>query len=654
MERREELERNLARMNKECWEEVKQRLPEYLLNEMIELCKYSKREITELFLTQDLSWRSQVTEREGFPSMQNTKDRTEKALRSERKQAFKNVVTILAQLPDMRERFIELKMLPTSHYREHEWQLIEALLALLPIAVAHLMVIFKEHAVLDFTEVHLAAERILENEAGPSQICLALDYQIRHILVDEFQDTSFSQGRLLERLTAGWQTGDGRTLFLVGDPMQSIYRFRQAEVGLFLDIQSRRRWGQIEIEPLVLTQNFRASPELIEWNNRVFETLFSKEPNPSLGAVAFAPSYCQKDAVGFSFAKNVSPLLFPHKEEEAEHIVQTIQSIQTEFPEETIAVLVRARTHLTSILPRLNQAGINYQATEIESLASCRVVQDLLALTSALLALADSTAWLSILRAPWCRLTLPDCWVITQHAPKGILWEALLQFETFENLSESGRHNLKRIVPILQRTIRERGRAPLRAWVETTWIELGGPTCLLSPYELKQADAYFNHLEQLDWNAHDTRLSALKNSLQALFAEPYLDVHSPCHVMTIHRAKGLEFDHVILPSLEKRIAPNDPALILWTEQKTATGTYHLILGTLKQKGDEADSIYTYLQFLEAQKNAHEAKRLLYVAMTRAKKTLHLSATVPPPQDEKPWAPLDGSFLAMLWPWVNHG
>ena len=52
--------------------------------------------------------------------------------------------------------------------------------------------------------------------------------------MDEFQDTSFKQIELLEALTAGWMQGDARTLFCVGDPMQSVYRFRQAEVGLFL------------------------------------------------------------------------------------------------------------------------------------------------------------------------------------------------------------------------------------------------------------------------------------------------------------------------------------------------------------------------------------------------------------------------------------
>src|SRR3990172_5362927 len=69
---------------------------------------------------------------------------------------------------------------------------------------------------------------------APTALALALDCSVRHILIDEFQDTSWSQYDLLQGLTAGWQRDDGRTLFVVGDPMQSIYRFRKAEVGLYV------------------------------------------------------------------------------------------------------------------------------------------------------------------------------------------------------------------------------------------------------------------------------------------------------------------------------------------------------------------------------------------------------------------------------------
>src|SRR6185312_3063120 len=116
----------------------------------------------------------------------------------------------------------------------------------------------------------------LGTDEEPTDLALALDYRIRHLLVDEFQDTSQSQYELLTRLTAGWHAGDGRTLFLVGDPMQSIYRFREAEVGLYLRAR-REGIGGLKLEPLTLTANFRSQAGLVEWVNRTFRELLPDE-----------------------------------------------------------------------------------------------------------------------------------------------------------------------------------------------------------------------------------------------------------------------------------------------------------------------------------------------------------------------------------------
>ena len=112
---------------------------------------------------------------------------------------------------------------------------------------------------------------------------------LRHILVDEFQDTSLAQFQLLEKLTAGWEEGDGRTLFVVGDPMQSIYRFRDAEVGLFIAARERGV-GNVPLTPLRFTRNFRATPALVSWTNTVFAQVLAPADDLRSGAVTFAPS----------------------------------------------------------------------------------------------------------------------------------------------------------------------------------------------------------------------------------------------------------------------------------------------------------------------------------------------------------------------------
>src|SRR5262249_42141041 len=130
----------------------------------------------------------------------------------------------------------------------------------------------------------------LGNEGEPTDLMLALDYRIRHVLVDEFQDTSHSQFELLKRLTSGWEPGDGRTLFLVGDPMQSIYRFREADVALFV-----RAWnegiGGVRLEPVALSANFRSDAGIVEWVNASFERIMPSEDDVTRGAVRYAPSH---------------------------------------------------------------------------------------------------------------------------------------------------------------------------------------------------------------------------------------------------------------------------------------------------------------------------------------------------------------------------
>ena len=128
---------------------------------------------------------------------------------------------------------------------------------------------------VDFTEVAHAALRALGEADAPTDLALILDQRIEHLLVDEFQDTSFTQLDLLARLTAGWSHGDGRSLFLVGDPMQSIYRFREAEVALFARVE-RQGLGALALVPLQLTRNFRAQAGPVEWVNSRFAMLFPR------------------------------------------------------------------------------------------------------------------------------------------------------------------------------------------------------------------------------------------------------------------------------------------------------------------------------------------------------------------------------------------
>ena len=179
--------------------------------------------LADLLLTGSDTLRKTVTVREGFPAEGKAQ-----------KQEFLAILNSLTGVSSVEKALARVRVLPSLAEHQASWQMITTLSTLLNLAAAQLWLVFSQSREVDFVEVAKRATEALAGEYGePTELALRLDYQIKHLLVDEFQDTSPSQIQLLEQLTQGWQAGDGRTLFAVGDPMQSIYRFRKANVGLF-------------------------------------------------------------------------------------------------------------------------------------------------------------------------------------------------------------------------------------------------------------------------------------------------------------------------------------------------------------------------------------------------------------------------------------
>ncbi|MEW6689429.1 MAG: UvrD-helicase domain-containing protein, partial [Pseudomonadota bacterium] len=175
-------------------------------------------------------------------------------------------------IPGLEEMLGTLLILPPERYSAAQWEALEAILALLNPAVAQLWIVFSERSLVDFTQVAHGALAALGSEDAPTDLALSLDAAVKHLLVDEFQDTSNSQWELLQRLTAGWQADDGRSVFVVGDPMQSIYRFRDAQVGLFLRACDEGL-PSVKLVQLTLSTNFRSQGAIVDWVNRVFPSV---------------------------------------------------------------------------------------------------------------------------------------------------------------------------------------------------------------------------------------------------------------------------------------------------------------------------------------------------------------------------------------------
>jgi len=608
--------------------------------------------IAELLLTKTGDWRKTVNVSHGFPP---GKDKESRARAQHFKDRHAALIADLSAVESLGNALALLRLLPPARYSEAQWQVLGAIARLLPRAVAELRLVFAQYGKTDFVEIAQGALRALGDEDAPTDLLLSLDYRIRHVLVDEFQDTSFTQFDLLERLTAGWQPDDGRTLFVVGDPMQSIYRFREAEVGLFLRAR-QQGIGAVELEPLTLSANFRSQDGIVAWVNDAFSRIMPKEESVTAGAVPYARS----DAVHAALpdAVQVHAFFDADADAEAARVVELVQAAQARNAQGTIAVLVRGRSHLQAIVPRLRRSELRFRSIEIEPLGHRQVVQDLLALTQALSHPADRSAWLAVLRAPWCGFTLADLAALVEGDFVSAVWESMQNEERVQLLSADGRWRLARAEKVLRRCLEQRFRASLRETVEGAWFALGGPACVEQVTDLEDAEIFLQYLEESEEAGGLTDPVAFEEGLARLFALPDLEARdTDPQILTIHKAKGLEFDTVIVPGLGRRPRHSEPSLFLWTRRLASgrDGEAELLLAPIKPTGVDADPIYDYLARLDRERERYEQARLLYVATTRAKQHLHLLGHVKPDHHDdviESGSPARDSLLETLWPAVE--
>ncbi|SFU30671.1 UvrD-helicase domain-containing protein [Nitrosospira multiformis] len=613
--------------------------------------------ISELLLTKGGDWRKQHTVREGFPPGALGAKAEKEIAKSWKDRALQLISRLAANDDDsLRQSLRDIRLLPPPAYTEGQWKILGSIIRLLPYAVAQLKLVFQLHDKVDFSEVAQAALRALGDPGAPTDLALALDYRIRHLLIDEFQDTSISQYDLVTKLTTGWEPGDGRSMFVVGDPMQSIYRFRQAEVGLFLRARATG-FGNVTLSPVSLSANFRSQRGIVDWVNATFAIVMPQHENISAGSVRYSPSVAVRTALPDA-AVSVHPFFNDDHGAEGAKVVEIVTRVQRDEDCSTTAILVRNRSHLAEILPRLKKAGLRFRAIEIEGLGRQPVVQDLLVLTRALMHPADRLAWLALLRAPWCGLTLADLHALVSAAPRqsdeasvsdiaqereenagigpGTAWEWLQDENRIASVSADAYERLLRLRDVLKVCMANRNRQSLRATVEAAWLALGGPACLEDETGLEDASAYLDYLESHEEAGSIRSLAALEEGLAGLSALPDAKADDSLQIMTIHKAKGLEFDCVIVPGLGRSSRSDDKKLFMWMEhlrdewpeteaeeEGESSGGNDLLLAPIQETGSQSDPIYAWMEKLDNEKECLEDGRLLYVAATRARKRLHL-------------------------------
>jgi ATP-dependent exoDNAse (exonuclease V) beta subunit len=596
------------------------------------------QKLAEVLLTQKCTLRKKFGPSDGFPpGFAGTA--WDQALRALPEEFFE----VLAKYRD----------LPPSHSLifTEEVAALQDLILLLWETLAVYEDLCRKRGVLDFIDLEMAAMRLLAAE-NLSDLLLLLDRRLKHLLVDEFQDTSENQKTLLCRLLSGWDAEPGRTLFVVGDPKQSIYGWRKAKLSLFLESRQGLRCDAgytFPLEPLRLATNFRTTSTLIDWVNGVFETVMTRGPEPEkLDFQAASGSPAAQAGSSPHLALFVDGDNHGPRQAEARWLAARLREAVGKLRDkENIGVLLFARTHLTVYLEALDQAGLSVRVREGLKLSDSQVVQHLHNLARALVRPHDDLAWATLLAGPWGPQSQA---VIAQAAlTPGGLWHEKLGRFVAENPCPPALINL---VATLSATRGRVGREPLhetlRAFLEAVdaW---DGIAAWEGAAGVANARTYLELVADAESGLPEPTFLKTEFNLAEAYQPPNPQAQdSPVELLTVHGAKGLEFDWVFVPYLDwqplKKGGRTPPPFLL--EEIPGSSNYGLALAPPYWQ-TSSSLLYRSLKRLRDSHTLAEARRVFYVAATRAKRHLFLSGVIKWDKEGNLKPPPD-SPLAWLW------
>ncbi len=508
----------------------------------------------------------------------------------------------------------------------------------------------REAGVIDFVDMEHRALKVISEDEQWQSILYAFDEQTDHLLVDEFQDTSYLQWAIILKLTEEWRAGEGAkaelgiepTIFIVGDVKQSIYLFRDAKVEVFAEARKRLHADLGDrVADKHIKYNYRSLQAIIDFTNAFFSKLMSQTGETGPTNPAWRTVYEPFERGRKNDAAGQVEILLDRSDEnmserrklEAELICRRIISlvqghdrvpnaltiferqgdVETARPCEygDIAILIRARTHLTTLTDVLHEHSIPFVTVGGEGFFEEAEVCHLKSLLSFLVDPTDGFALYAVLRGPLFSLAERDL-VLAALAPGRHLWDKLQPLAGRDTTLGSvvaqlrnwlGRVNRQTLASILEQALSDRG-----AW-RVFW----------EPQRVANIRKFLSIIEAMELEGkHPLRIiEYLAGKPDEKRADVSVESSKAVQIMTIHNAKGLQFPVVFYAGADVSLKRRDDDKLLIEERGPDLAWVSYI-----EKSDRRKENAFHAEF--AEKEWEEEKRACYVACTRATDALFIT------------------------------
>lgn len=505
--------------------------------------------------------------------------------------------------------------------------------------------------VVSFSDLTKACYRLFSQEAGMGASWL-IQKQIKHLLIDEFQDTSLLQWEIFEKLTCELLSGQGvaadgvvPTTFIVGDRKQSIYGFREAD-PIVMDL-AQATYNQLGGIRLSLNQSFRTAQVILDFINRVFDRLigshFGKHETAKLDGKQVVPDV-GRVVMSQIFTSGTDDSL-SSLEKEAKFVAEFLKNALSHPQDWPIfdkklgdfrplrasdcCVLYRSSTHADIFEQAMRELALQTRREERKGFFSRREVKDLLALLKFLAFPGDEIALFTFLRSPFAGLSdlamveilskLKDAGESTLAQPRSdLLWQILSELNP-------------QFSDILNEFRQQVDKEPAHILMARIFRKLG---IFRTSYKLySESEAHFVNLNimQLLEVSHRVEadgfisLSSLVSRLTQMAEIDGIGVagggQDAITLMTIHKAKGLEFGLVCVIEAYEPWFKSDLYWLKVNNGKNERGLAYV--GRSEQRPENYVSFERTVR-KAADQWAQESVRLLYVALTRASQYLVIS------------------------------